>query len=169
MGMGLGNGDEQMIDEMLNDWNDDGVAHGVVGLIVGCGKLVGTRGPHEEGGFARGDEAGFPFSRIVEEEELTATAALGGAEAAGKIVEAEFKDLFPLTGSAVAGKGGSSVGRELVEEFPVFGGGEGNQGGCALFIEDGGIPIDEIGEVFGALGGARHSPEDDVIERRDGF
>ena len=105
----------------------------------------------------------------MEEEELATAAALGGAEAAGEVVEAEFEDLLALAGAAVAGEGGAAVGRKFVEEFPVFGGGEGDEGGGAFFVEDGGVPIDEIGEGFGALGGAGHGPEDDVIERGDGF
>jgi hypothetical protein len=158
-----------VIDDMLDDGNDDGVAHGVVGLVVGSGELVRARCSHEKGGFARGDEAGFQFSGVVEEEKLATAAALGGAEAAGEVVEAEFEDLFALAGAAVAGECGAAIRREFVEELPVFGGGEGYQGGGAFFAEDGGIPIDEIGEGLGALGGARHGPEDDVVERGDGF
>ena len=167
--MGVGEWDEQVIDEVLDDGDDDGVAHGVVGLVVGGGELVGSRGSHEEGGFAGGDEAGFPFSGVVEEEELATAAALGGAEAAGEVVEAQFEDLLTLAGAAVAGEGGAAVGRESVEEFPVFGGGEGDEGGGAFLVEDGGVPIDEISESFGTIGGAGHGPEDDVIERGDGF
>ena len=167
--MSLGKRDEQVIDEVPDDGDDDGVAHGVVGLVVGGGELVGSRGSHKEGGFAGGDLAGFPFSGVVEEEELATAAALGSAEATGEVVEAEFEDLFALAGAAVAGEGGAAVGREFFEEFPVFGGGEGDEGGCAFLVEDGGVPVDEIGEGFGALGGAGHGPEDDVIERGDGF
>ena len=158
-----------MIDEVFDDGDDDGVAHGVVGLVVGRGELVGSRSSHEQGGFAGSDEAGFPFSAIVEEEKLATAAALGGAEAAGEVVEAEFEDLLALAGAAVAGEGGAAAGRESVEELPVFGGGEGDEGGGALFVENGGVPIDEIGESLGALGGTGHGPEDDIIERSDGF
>jgi hypothetical protein len=162
-------GDEKVIDEVFDDGDDDGVTHGVVGLVVGGGELVGTRGSHEESGFAGGDEAGFPFSGVVEEEKLATAAALGGAEAAGEVVEAEFEDLLALAGAAVAGEGGAAVGREFVEEFPVFGGGEGDEGSGALFVENGGVPIDKIGEGLWSLGGARYGPEDDVVERGDGF
>jgi hypothetical protein len=51
----------------------------------------------------------------------------------------------------------------------VFGGGEGDEGGGAFLVEDGGVPVDEIGEGLGAFGGAGHGPEDDVVERGDGF
>ncbi len=134
-----------MIDEVFDDGDDDGVAHGVVGLVVGRGEFVGSRGSHEESGFAGGDEAGFPFSGIVEEEELATAAALGGAEAARDVVKAEFEDLLALAGAAVAGEGCAAIGREPVEQLAVFGGGEGDEGGGALFVENGGIPIDEIG------------------------
>ena len=158
-----------MIDEVFDDGDDDGVTHGVVGFVVGRGELVGSRGSHEQGGFAGSDEAGFPFSGVVEEEELATAAALGGAEAAREVVEAEFENLLAFAGSAVAGEGGTTIGRESVEELPVFGGGEGDEGGGAFVVEDGGVPIDEIGEGPRALGGTGHGPEDDVIERSDGF
>ena len=80
--MGLRKGDEQVIHEVLNHRDDDGVAHGVVGFVVGGGKLVGPGRSHEEGGFASGDQTGFPFSGLVEEEELATAAALGGSKAA---------------------------------------------------------------------------------------
>ena len=164
-----GQGNEQVIDEVLDDGDDDGVAHGVVRLVVGGGELVGRRCSHEEGGFAGGDEAGGPLSSVVKKEELATAAALRSAEAAGEVVEAEFEDLLALAGAAVAGEGGAAVGREFFEELPVFGGGEGDQGGGALLVEDGGVPIDEIGEGLGALGRAGHGPEDNVIERGDRF
>ncbi len=158
-----------MIDEVLDDGDHDGVAHGVVGLVVGFGELVRSRGSHEEGGFAGGDEAGFPFSGIVEEEKLATAATLGGTEAAREVVEAEFKDLLALAGATVSGEDGALVEREFFEELTVFRGGQGKQGFGAFLTEDGGVPIDEIGERLGALGGARHGPEDDVFERGDGF
>ena len=156
-----------MINEVLHDGDDDGVAHGIVGLVVGGGEFVGARGSHEEGGFAGGDEARIPFSGVVEEEKLATAAAFGGSEAPGEIVEAEFEDLLALSGAAVTGECGASVGRESVEEFPVFGGSKRNQGAGPLLAEDGGVPIDEIGQIFGALGWAGHGPEDDVVERSD--
>jgi hypothetical protein len=51
----------------------------------------------------------------------------------------------------------------------VFWRDQGKQGGGAFLVEDGGIPVDEVGEGFGTLCGARHSPEDYVVERGDGF
>jgi hypothetical protein len=102
-----------VIDEVFDDGDDDGVAHGVVGLVVGRGQLVRAWSAHEKGGFAGSDEAGFPFSGIVEEEELATAATLGGAEAAGEVVEAEFKDLLALAGAAVAGEGGAAVERKF--------------------------------------------------------
>ena len=51
----------------------------------------------------------------------------------------------------------------------MFGGGECDECGGSFLVKDGGVPIDEIGEGLGALGGAGHGPEDDVIKRGDGF
>ena len=67
---------------MLHDGDDDGVAHGVVGFVVGGGEFIGSRSAHEESCFTWGNEASFPFSCVVEEEELAAAAAFGGPEAA---------------------------------------------------------------------------------------
>lgn len=158
-----------MIDQVFHDRDDDGVAHSVVGLVVGSGEFVRAWSAHEESSLAGGNQAGFPFSGVVEEEKLATAAALCGAEAAGEVVKAKFEDLLALPGAAVAGEGSAAVRRESVEELPVFGGGEGDEGGSALFVENGGVPIDEIGEGLWALGGAGHGPEDDVIERGNGF
>jgi hypothetical protein len=51
----------------------------------------------------------------------------------------------------------------------MFGGGERDEGGGAFHVEDGGVPVDEIGKGLRAFGGAGHGLEDDVIERGDGF
>ena len=100
-------GNEQVINQVLHDGNYDGIAHGVVGLVVGGGELVGLRSPHEESGFAWGDETSRPVAFVVEEEELATAAAFGGAEAAGEVVEAEFEDLSAVAGAAVAGEDGA--------------------------------------------------------------
>jgi hypothetical protein len=99
---------------VFDNVDDDCVAHGVVRLVVGAGELVGRRCSHEESGFAGGDEAGGPLSGVVEKEKLATAAALGGAEAAGEVVEAEFEHLLALAGAAVAGEGGAAVGRKLL-------------------------------------------------------
>jgi len=93
-----------MIDEMFYDGDDDGVSHGAVGLIVRRGKAEFIGSSHEAGCFAGGDETGIPLALVVEDEELTAAAAFGGAEAAGGVVEAEFEGLFAFAGSPVAGE-----------------------------------------------------------------
>ena len=38
--MGLGEGNEQVINEVFDDGDDDGVAHSVVGLVVRLGEFV---------------------------------------------------------------------------------------------------------------------------------
>jgi|LakMenE01Jun11ns_1017448.scaffolds.fasta_scaffold9632400_1 hypothetical protein len=114
--MGFGEGDQQVIDEVLDDGDDDGVAHGVVGFVVGFGEFVGARRTHEQGGFARGDLAGGPFSGVMQQEELATAAALCGAEASRKVVESEFEDLLAMAGAAVAGEDGALAGWKFVEE-----------------------------------------------------
>ena len=153
---------------MFDDGDDDGVAHGVVGFVVGCGKFVAFGRSHEEGGFAGGDEAGGPSAVVVEEEELAAAAAFGGAEAAGEVVEAEFEDLFAVAGAAVAGESDAGAGGELVEQCAVVGGDDGEEGVGAGLVEDGGVPIDEVGEVAGARFGLGHGPPNGVVEGGEG-
>lgn len=123
--MGLGEWDEQVIDEMLDDRDDDGVAHGVVGLVVGFGQLVESRGSHEGRSLAGGDLAGRPFSGVVEEEELAAAPAFGRAQATGKVVETKLQNLFAVAGPTVAGKNSSAGWRNLVQQLLMSGRDEG--------------------------------------------
>lgn len=166
--MGLGQRDEEVIGEVFDYGDGDGVAHGTVGFVVVGGELVGIGRSHEAGGFAGGEEAGVPFSGIVEEEELAAAASLGGAEAAGEIVEAELQDLLAMAGAAVAWEGGALVGRKLVEQEAVVRCDEGEKRLCPRLFENRSLPIDQIPQRLGALPGARDGPENDVIQGRDG-
>ena len=46
---------------------------------------------------------------------------------------------------------------------------ERDQGGSAFLVEDGSIPIDDVGKGLATLNGVGHSPEDDVLEWGDGL
>lgn len=141
---------------MFYHGHHDRVPHGVVGFVVGGGKLVAVRGTHEAGCFAGRDEAGFPVAGVVEEQELATAASFGGAETPREVVEAEFEDLLAVAGAAVAGEDAAVVSREFVEQFLVLGRDEGEEGGGALLIEDRGVPVDQVAEGLRALGGAGH-------------
>ena len=108
---GLADGKEKVIYEVFHDGHDHGVAHGVVGLVVGVGEFVGAWCTHQKGGFTGGDEAGCPAAFVVKEKELPAAATFGGAEAAREVVEAELEDLFAVAGAAVAWEDGTLVAR----------------------------------------------------------
>ena len=112
--IGLGEGDEKVIDEVFDDRYDDRVAHGIVRLVVGGREVVGARGTHEESCLTWCNEARFPCSGVVEEEKLATAAALGCTKAAREVVESELEDLFAFACAAIARKGGAPVGGELV-------------------------------------------------------
>ena len=113
--MGLGKWNEQVIDEVLHDRNDDGIAHGIVGLVVGGGELVGARRAHEQSSLARRDLPGRPYPGVMKKQELATASSFGSAEASRKIVEAKLKYLLALAGTAVAGKHGPRIQWKLVQ------------------------------------------------------
>lgn len=79
--LALRQGDDEVIDEVFHYWRDDGITHGVVGLVVGGGEAEFFGGSHKPGGFSGGDETSIPLTMIVKDEELAAAASFGGAEA----------------------------------------------------------------------------------------
>ena len=117
----FGEGREKVFRKMPDNRDGDGVAHGAVGFVIVCGELVGIGCSHEAGGLAGGDEAGAPVSVLVKDEELAAASSLGGAEAAGDIVETEFQHLLAVAGTAVAGEDGSLALGEAFETVLVSG------------------------------------------------
>ena len=100
---------------------------------------------------------------------MATAAALGGPEAAGDVVEAEFEDLLAVARAAIAWENGATSMREFVEQFLVLWGYEGQEGGSTFFIKNRGVPIDQVGEGLGAIGGLRYSPEYDVFQGCNGF
>ena len=158
-----------MIDEMFYNWDDDGVSHRAVGLIVRGRKAELVGSSHEAGCFAGGDETGIPFALIVKDKKLAAAASFGGAEAAGGVVKAEFESLFAFARAAVAGEDCALRKRKLVEQFLMAWRDQGHQFALPLVIEDRSAPIDDLGQSLGTFFRARHGPEDGVVERSDGF
>lgn len=115
-------GIKQMLYKVFHNGDDDGVPHGAVGFVIRLGKAEVVRSSHQAGGFAGGDETGIPSALIVKDEKLAATAALGGAEAAGGVIKAKFEGLFAFAGPSIAGKDSSLLKRKPVEQlFMVWG------------------------------------------------
>jgi hypothetical protein len=161
-------GDEEVIDEMLNYRHHHRVAHGVVRFVVGGRKTIALRRSHQLGGFAGSDFACLPNSGVVEQEKLATAASFGGTEATGEIVETEFEYLFALSGAAVSGEDGTVGGRESVNQLLVLGCDEREESGGSPFIECRSVPIDDLRQNLGTLGGPGNRPENNVVQQGDG-
>src|SRR5262245_4647888 len=75
------------------DWNCHAIAHRAVSVVVRAGQLKIVVCAHQSRAFSSGQQSGSYFSAVDDQNNLSAAAAVGGAQTAGQAVESQLQPL----------------------------------------------------------------------------